>query len=515
MFSLLRFTDVRNHPSRCLAIVVAAVLLAISNQPATASKPERPNIVFILADDLGLGDLGCYNADSKIPTPNIDRLASQGVRMTDAHSPSAVCSPTRYGVLTGRYAWRSRLKNGVLWGYSRCLIEKDRLTVASLLKQKGYATACVGKWHLGFQSPDLQAKDLPPASSVLPGDHAHAVDYNQPLTPGPTTVGFDYFFGIPASLDMEPYVFVDNDHPLEPPTAHVAKSGHRRQGGGGFWRGGPMSPSFRHVDVLPKITEKAVAWLARQQADKPFFLYFPLSAPHTPWLPTEEFRGKSQAGYYGDFVAQVDHTIGQVIEALEKQGLADNTLLIVTSDNGSHWPTDDIKKWNHAANLNYRGQKADIWEAGHRVPFIARWPGHFAPGTTNDETICLTDLLATAAAVVGAEVPRGAGEDSYNILPALLGKKSDRPIRPSTIHHSLNGTFAIRSGDWKLIEGNLGSGGFTQPRVVKPQPDGPQGQLYNLKTDPSEAENVFDKHPEVVKRLAQQLAQSKSRGRSR
>ncbi|MDA1049902.1 MAG: arylsulfatase [Planctomycetota bacterium] len=495
------------------ALVVIALVMAPVCLAAEASN--RPNIVFILADDLGSGDLGCYNSNSKIPTPAFDELAAGGMRFTDAHTPSSVCSPTRYGVLTGRYAWRSRLKQGVLWGYSRSLIEPGRTTVASLLKQQGYTTACVGKWHLGFQTPDLAAKDLPPASAVLPENHPHAVDYAKPLLPGPNTVGFDYFFGIPSSLDMEPYVYVENDRPLEQPTETIAKSEHRRNGGGGFWRGGPIAPSFKHIDVLPTITAKATAWIGEQSADKPFFLYFPLNAPHTPWLPTDEFRGKSQAGYYGDFVTQVDWVVRQVMNSLDEHGFDDNTLLIVTSDNGSHWPVGDIEKWQHAANLHYRGQKADIWEGGHHVPFIARWPGKIKAGSQSSETICLTDLMATAAAVSDVTVPDDAGEDSFNLLPALLGQPLDKPIREATVHHSMNGTFSIRSGDWKLVADNLGSGGFTAPRVVKPEAGGPGGQLYNLADDPTEATNVWIEYPDIVARLSARLTKLQAAGRSR
>ena len=470
---------------------------------------DLPNIVLILADDLGIGDLGCYNPASKVPTPALDQLARQGIRLTDAHSPSAVCTPTRYSILTGRYAWRSRLKKGVTRGYSRSLIEPGRATVASLLKSKGYATACVGKWHLGFQTPDLDAPDLPFANELVPPDHPQAVDFAKPLIPGPVSLGFDYFFGIPASLDMEPYLFVENDRPLEQPTETIAQSLHRRKGGGGFWRGGPIAPSFRHIDVLPTIAEKAVHWIGQQSTENPFFLYFPLNAPHTPWLPTKKFQGRTSISHYGDFVAQVDSVVGQIVAAVRQTGQAENTLIIVTSDNGSHWPTTDIEKWHHTANLHYRGQKADIWEGGHRVPFVASWPARIPKAAENDSTVCLVDFMATFANLVGAAIPTGEGVDSVNILPALLDKKTQQPPRTSTVHHSLDGTFAVRSGNWKLIPANLGSGGFSAPREVPPQQDGPQGQLYNLDDDPSEKNNLWLQHPEVVKKLTTELLQIK------
>ena len=464
----------------------------------------QPNIVFILADDMGYGDLGCYNPDSKIPTPNMDNLASQGMRFTDAHSPSAVCSPTRYGVLTGRYAWRSRLKNGVLWGYSTSLIEKGRTTVASMLKQRGYTTGCVGKWHLGFQNGD-------------PVNRKNQVDYNKLLQPGPITLGFDYFYGIPASLDMDPYIFIENDRPVESATEMIEDSAHRRQNGGGFWRGGPIAPNFKHVDVLPIITQKSVEFIqknAKETPENPFFLYFPLTAPHTPWIPTKDFLGKSDAGYYGDFTTQVDWSVGQIMDTLKQHNLTENTLIIITSDNGSHWYQNDIEQFDHRSNLHLRGQKADIWEGGHRIPFIARWPKHIEASTINDQTICLTDLMATIGEILDEDLPENAGEDSISILPTLINHQLDLPIRDTIINHSANGTFAIRQGAWKLIQG-LGSGGFSSPQTVEPSLDGPTGQLYNLDDDPSETNNLYLEQPECVEQLTKLLDTYQDQGYSR
>ena len=472
-------------------------IAALACLGARAASAAHPNIVFVLADDLGAGDLGCYNRDSKVPTPNMDKLAGEGVRFTDAHSPSSVCTPTRYGVLTGRYCWRTRLKSGVLWGDGTLLIDPARLTVGKLLQKSGYTTGAVGKWHLGFGA-------------------GKKADYSKPLTPGANDVGFDYFFGIPSSLDIPPYLYVRNNLPVKPLSTKVAGSKHRRQKGGGFWRAGQVSEDFKHIEVLPRIASEAVKFIERSSghpATQPFFLSFPLTAPHTPWLPVKEFRGRSKAGHYGDFVAQVDHVIGQVAAALEKSGQAKNTLLIVTSDNGSHWPVSDVKKFKHAANGNTRGQKADIWDGGHRVPFLARWPGRIKPGTSNDETICLSDLMATAAAIVGEKLPPNAGEDSYNILPALLGETLERPIREATVHHSVSGMFALRQGSWKLIVGR-GSGGFTAPRKIKPKPGEPAGQLYNLAADPREEKNLYQEKPEVVTRLRKLLNKYRKEGRS-
>ncbi|HKS35932.1 MAG TPA: arylsulfatase [Verrucomicrobiae bacterium] len=470
----------------------------------SASAAPKPNIVFILADDLGSGDLGCYNKDSRIPTPNMDRIARAGMRFTDMHSPSGVCTPTRYGLLTGRYAWRTPLKSGVLWGYSTSLIETNRLNLPKLLKQQGYATAGIGKWHLGFQSGDPTNRNV-------------KVDYSKPLRPGPVTAGFDYFFGIPASLDMEPYLYVENDHAVEQPTEQVEASKQQRQGGKGFWRAGPIAPGFKHDAVLPMITKKAVGYLERRTKEspgQPFFLYFPLTAPHEPWQPADEFRGKSRAGDYGDFVAQVDWTVGQVLESLDRLKLADNTLVILTSDNGAHWTPADIEKFGHRANMHYRGQKSDIWEAGHRVPFVVRWPSRIRPGTTSDQLACLTDMMATFAALLGEKLPADSGEDSFNLLPALLGEKSVEPMRDAIVNHSGNGVFAIRQGSWKLVQG-LGSGGFTQPARVEPTPDGPKGQLYNLTEDISETSNLYLEKQEIVARLSALLEKYRRDARSR
>ncbi len=482
------------------ALVATFYCFLLSTPPAVRGA-ERPNIVLILADDLGYGDPGCYNPDSKIPTPNIDRLAAEGIRFTDAHTPSAVCTPTRYGLLTGRYCWRTRLKRGVLIGSSRALIEPDRSTIAALLQKYGYRTAAIGKWHLGFQDPE----------------QGRQVDYDLPLRPGPVTQGFDYFFGIPASLDMEPYVFVRNDTPVEPLLGRIAASKMRRRGGGGFWRAGRISPSFRHEDCLPRLTREALWFIQDHQAnypDRPFFLYFALTAPHTPWMPIEPFRGATPVGYYGDFVAQVDWVVGLITAELDRLGIAHNTLVIFTSDNGAHWLPSDIQRYGHRANGPLRGQKADIHEGGHRVPFIVRWPARARAGAVTGRLVCLTDVYATLAELVGHELAENEAEDSYSFLDELLGSKPQQPVRSAIVHHSGSGMFAIRKGPWKLILG-LGSGGFTPPRRLEPTPGGPKGQLYNLAEDPAETRNLWLEKPDVVSELTQLLERYRASGRSR
>ncbi len=483
-------------PSRILSALLFSLTII---QSGCRRAPETPpNVVLILADDMGYGDSVCYNPNSKVPTPHIDHIASQGVRLTDIHSPSAVCTPSRYALLTGRYAWRSRLKSGVLWGWSPLLIERDRLTLPEMLRREGYTTAGFGKWHLGLGDQD-------------------STDYFAALSPGPNEVGFDYFYGIPASLDMEPYLYFENDRAVAPPTEMVEAGAPTYADGGPFWRAGPIAPGFRHVDVLPETTERAVAFIEEQASlddAAPFFLYVPFSAPHTPWLPTEGFRGASEAGEYGDFTTMVDDAVGKIDAALARVGFAENTIVIFTSDNGSYWPEDWIPEWDHESNGRWRGMKADIWEGGHRVPFVVRWPGRLAPDETSRTTASLVDVMATIASAVGAELPSNAAEDSYDLMPILRGEVSPNNGKEAVVMHSSRGMFAIRKGPWKLIEG-LGSGGFTDPVSVEPAEEGPAGQLYHLEDDPEETTNLWLEHADVVKELQQLLDRYREQGYSR
>ena len=490
------------------AAALAGGCTTVSLRPKPAHH-GTPNIVFILADDMGFGDLGCQNPKSRIPTPYLNHLASQGVRFTDAHSASAVCTPTRYAILTGRYCWRTRMKAGVLWVWEPPLIDQERLTVPKLLKRRGYHSACVGKWHLGW--------DWPTTDGIRPGRNelGKNVDFTKPIANGPTTRGFDYYFGT-AVPNFPPYCFIENDRTVGIPSAMKPDDM--------FGCPGPMLPGWKLEEVLPGLTDKAVEYIGQRakEPDTPFFLYMPLTAPHTPIVPAKEFRGKSQAGKYGDFVHQVDWTAGQVVEALEKHGMADNTLVIFTSDNGSparngdkaSGPTGSVlRETGHNPSGVLRGMKADIWDGGHRVPFLARWPGHIAAGTTNDELICSVDLMATCAAILDEPLPDNAGEDSYDIRPALLGEKHNKPIREALVHHSGNGAFAIRQGRWKLII-DLGSGGWTKPRVGKPKPGGPEGQLYDMHADISERRNLWLERPDIVERLTQLLDKYRNERRS-
>jgi arylsulfatase A len=501
----------------------------LADQRATTSVKstgKRPNIVLILADDLGYGDVSCYNPASKINTPHVDRLAKEGMRFTDAHTPSAVCTPTRYGILTGRYAWRTRLKYRVLDGLDPPLIDEDQLTVPGLLKQHGYDTACVGKWHLGMQWTDKAGRPVPavPVDRKTRPRVGRDVDYTQAIKGGPTSRGFDWYFGISASLNMSPFCYIENDRPVRLPVLDQVRISNE------FISvdKGVRSPDFSIHGVMPRLAGEAIGYIerhAKQNPKRPFFLYAPLTAPHLPLVPNEEYRGTSKAGHYGDFVAETDAFVGAILETLDRTRQAENTIVIFTSDNGGlyhYWEpkeADDVKhykvrargqyvkQFEHQGNAHLRGTKADIWEGGHRVPFVVRWPGKTPAGAVSHELIELTDLIATCASLMETELPKGMGADSRNALPALLNPKPKNRVREYSVHHSLWGVFAIRKGNWKLIP-HRGSGGFTFPKELNSnEVGGPPGQLYDLSKDPSETKNVWDQYPDVVKNLSQLLAQ--------
>jgi len=448
---------------------------------------------------------------------------------TDAHSSSAVCSPTRYALLTGRYNWRSRLESNVLWYWDEPLIESDRLTVGDLLSKNGYSTACIGKWHLGWDWPTYDGRKINDQLTIGQYDKRRRdsfsknIDFTRPIANGPVTRGFDYYFGddVPG---FPPFCFIENDRTIGLPSEEKPDSMF------GYSDGGPMIKGWNWEELLPAITRKAVDYICAQDdqgsilrdRDKPFFLYFPLSAPHVPIAPTDEFKDTSQAGAYGDFVQQIDWTVGQIIGALEKMGLTENTLIIFTSDNGS--PGRDgqnmvgdyntVRKYGHNHSYIYRGTKTDICEGGHRGPFIAKWPELVEAGTIRQGTICLTDLMATCAAIVGETLPDNAGEDSYNLLPVLQGKDSRGQFREATVHHSNNGSFSIRQGEWKLIM-CAGSGGLSRPRDKEAIENGLPGfQLFYLKKDPGEECNLYEEYTEKANELRQILSEYIENGRS-
>lgn len=457
---------------------ITITLFLLTTLPAGA---ETPNIIYILCDDLGYGDVQCMAPEtSRIPTPHADRLAAEGMRFTDAHSGSAVCTPTRYGIMTGRYSWRTRLQKGVVQGFAPSLIAPDRPTVAGFLQQHGYHTAVIGKWHLDFDylDPDtgerLLKKDhkRPPVGAIIPD--------------GPIHRGFDYFHGFHHARNME--AVIENDRVIELDDV---------------------------INMLPRLTQKAVEYIdSRADSGQPFFLYLPLGSPHTPIVPTKEWQGKSGLGDYGDFVMQTDHVVGEVLAALERHQMDSDTLLIFTSDNGTSKAAklDRLADQGHLATAHLRGSKADIWDGGHRVPFIVRWPGRVRAGSRCRQLICHTDLFTTMAELLNVDVPPGSCEDSVSFMPALSGRVISQ-IRAGVIHHSSQGHFAYRQGRWKLILAR-GSGGWTSPKENEVSTTALPAQLYDLRTDPSETENLYAERPEVADSLLRQLKQDIKSGRS-
>ncbi|GAB5558989.1 MAG: arylsulfatase [Synoicihabitans sp.] len=486
--------NIKTNFAKC----VTGLVIALGLSAVCWSSP--PNIVYILADDMGYGDVQCLNPErGLIATPHMDKLAVEGMVFTDAHSSSAVCTPTRYGVLTGRYNWRTRLQTFVLWGYSPALISQDRLTVADFLREQGYNTAAIGKWHLGMDLPTVDGK---PAEK-----NGNNVDWRRPITDSPIHHGFDYFYGITASLDMPPYIYVENDRFVGEGT--VQKN---------FWknRDGWAQEDFEAVDVLPEIGRKTVQYIQQQDAETPFFIYVPLTSPHSPISVGPEWQGRSPLGEYGDFMMQTDHVIGEIAAAIDAAGLAENTLIVVTSDNGaSATPSNApaLEAQGHHSSAQYRGYKSDAWEGGHRVPFIVRWPKVIAAGSESDQTICLTDLMATCADILDATYPVTEGVDSVSFLPALNGQPIES-ARKGIVHHSISGHFAYRQGKWKLVLAK-GSGGWTTPRERDlTKQTVPIAQLYDMESDPTETTNLYESHPEVAARLLKALESDVARGRS-
>lgn len=474
------------------------------------TEGRRPNVIIILCDDLGWGDVRCFNPDGKIPTPTFDRIAAEGTKFTDAHSSSAVCTPSRYSLLTGRYNWRSSLQAGVLNGTSPSLIETGRDTLASFMKRAGFRTACIGKWHLGL---NWAARDDKTAKAK-----GLAVDYTLPFSNGPTSLGFDTFFGISASLDMPPYVYLSQDRTTALPTETrdfpwIAPGNTSKR-----TRTGPAAPKFEAADVLADFTKHAIDFIreAAPESKKgcPFFLYLPLASPHTPILPLNEWQGRSRLNSYGDFVMQTDAAIGQILAALDESGQRNDTLLIVTSDNGCS-PAAEMTQMielGHKPCADWRGAKADIYEGGHRVPFIVSWPGHVKSGATSRTLIGLQDCFATIAEILGEHYSDRAAEDSVSFLPALMGKSA--ATRDNLVHHSINGSFAIRQGDWKLVL-CPGSGGWSFPRPDQDDTSSmPRMQLFDLASDPQEKRNLQASHPQRIAEMTTLLERIVSEGRS-
>ena len=493
----------------------AVVTACLSGQAVRAI--DKPNVVVILADDLGYGDLSCQGA-TKVHTPNIDRLAVEGRRFTDAHSPASVCTPTRYNLLTGRYAWRTWNSSGTVWANDPMLIDPDRFTLADLMKRQGYRTACLGKWHLGFGSPEMSGWD-----DVL------GPDYNGPLRPGPLDVGFDYFWGIPH-VGQLPHVIIENDRvlgleaddpirmlPDKRPGFEKNYLERPRLGlAAALGVSGGKAARYEHENLAIMLTDRAVRWIREQSSEQPFFLYLAHRNIHGPLRPNPRFRGKSEIGVYGDFLLELDWSVGEVLNTLDEQGLADNTLVIFTSDNGAIQTyreiVDSAEIQGHKINGLLRGQKTDAYEGGCRVPLLARWPGRIPPGTNSDALVALTDLLATFADYFEVSLPENAGEDSFSFLGAMLGHKPRQVVREALVTDSFRAVMAIRRGDWKLILSQNGGGVATHDLPVDPEK--PVAQLYELDRDVGESTNLYEKYPDRVRSLTELLATYQKTGRS-
>jgi len=506
------------HRSFNLAMLLLGFLFASCT--SDPSPIANPNIVIIYTDDQGYGDVGALNPDAKFSTPNMDRIANEGIIFTDGHSSDGVCTPSRYSLLTGRYSWRTHLKKGVLQADGPCLIESERETIASFLNKRGYHTAMVGKWHLQME---------------FAGELGASRNWTVPVTGGPVDHGFDYFYGIPASMNYGILTYLENNRVLEPPSLWTKKKVvsdprsfrdyvrphdyrmtppyENAPGEGGGWI--EVAPSFNDELVLENFASKAVSYIDKIASEQnPFLLYVPLTSPHLPHCTHPDFKGKSNCGEYGDFMEETDYRVGQILDALDANGLADNTLVIFSSDNGAetnyHYQRDTHQ---HLSSLHFKGGKRDIYEGGHRVPFFMRWPAVIRAGSKVDAPVCQTDFLATIADILGENLADDSGEDSYSLLPAMKGEKYDKSMRGPVIHHSASGHFSIRDGRWKL---NMfrGSGGSLQPRFVAPTAGDAPYELYDIDVDPGESSNLYFEHQDIVRRLEDKITELIVRGRS-
>jgi len=506
----------------CLGVALTLVLTA-----DVVRAKELPNILLILTDDLGYGDLACYNDQAKVATPNIDRLASEGILFNDAHSPSTVCTPTRYSILTGQMVFRLGYR-GVFTGVGGpCLIKPERLTLAELLQKAGYATAMFGKWHIGLTAFDKEGK---PIRNGGPEGIAK-IDYSRPFVGGPVDQGFDEFYGTASCPTTDWfYAYIDGNEVPVPPTQKLDRKKLPRHPYGNDCRGGVVASNFNHEEVDLVFLRKSQEFLRRHTKKNPklpFFLFHSTQAVHLPSFAAKQFQGKSGAGPHGDFLLEMDWVVGQLLTTLKEVGAAENTLVIFSSDNGPEVPTIVAMRRDHKHDgaRPWRGVKRDNWEGGHRVPLIMQWPGKITPGTKSNETVCLTDFFATFAAITGQTYPKDAGEDSFNILPAMLSKTGKTEnIRPYTLHQTISLALAIRQGKWKYLDhqGSGGNpynaakgfhGGLGQYTLPEKAPKAP-GQLYDLAKDPGETTNLYFEQPEVTQKLKQLLETTKKSGRS-
>jgi arylsulfatase A len=507
----------------CIFLTFIAATLSYS----LANAQGQPNIVFVLADDMGYGDVSGLNPYARTKTPAIDILIDNGITFTEAHASASVCTPSRYGLLTGRYAFRTKDAAYGIGGFTNTVIEPERQTIASVLKKAGYTTACIGKWHLGvgWQTKDGKEPRLNEETGYS------NVDFNKKVTAGPNDYGFDYSFIHPASLDIPPYLFLRNHQAVDADmilttdyyptrlenTVYAWDKKHSNEQAvywekGVWWRQGEMSRSFRMEDCHSEIVNEGVAFIDKQAAEnrgKPFFLYLPLTGPHTPWMPTEQFKGKSSAGVYGDFIFDIDDAVAQIKNALIRNGIAENTMLIFSSDNGGYWPQEEVELFAHNSNQGRKGRKGDVWDGGHRVPLIISWRAKIKQPATYKHLVSLTDFFATFCELTKQKPKAGQGEDSFSFLDVINGN-TEKEVRESMVHHSSAGFYGIRMGNWKFIDG-LGSGGFSSPAKLIPDEKGPKGQLYNIKEDALENQNLYFQYPEKVVELSAHLKDLKEK----
>jgi arylsulfatase A len=478
---------------------------------------ERPNIVILYADDMGFGDLGVQNASSKIPTPHLDKLAAEGMRFTDAHSSSGVCTPSRYALLTGRFHWRKF--HGIVNSFDEPVLDEAEHTLPEVLKAHGYRTACIGKWHLGWNWSDIRKSELRAIAKQANGDpvfQPEEFDWDKPISGGPLSHGFDYYFGDDVP-NFPPYAWFENDRLITVPSEPLRIQAKTKEGA---WeaRPGPSTPNWDFEAVAPRLKDQAVSWIAKQKGiSEPFFLYVPFNTPHAPIIPNAEYLGKSAAGGFGDFVVQTDDHVGQILQALDENGFADNTLVIFTADNGpEHYAYERLKKFDHRSAGPLRGLKRDLYEGGHRVPFIVRWPGQVKAGSVNEAMISQVDLMATLTSITGAKLPENSAEDSYDMSQPLKGV-SESP-RQTIVHNTMKGAYAIRHREWVLIQAKTGAHSKVPAWFDKQYgyaEDGLEGELYNLKDDLAQKSNLYASMPEKVKELKDRFKQVQAKGQVR
>ncbi|BDS07987.1 arylsulfatase [Oceaniferula spumae] len=483
---------------RMTAIGLFLPVLSAITCAESPAKQNRPNVVILYADDMGVADVSYGDAKAKIITPNIDKLASQGMTFSDGHSSSGVCTPSRYAMLTGQHHWRRF--HGIVQAFGKPVFKKDEFTMARMFKKQGYATACFGKWHLGWdwdaiRKPGVSKKDIKLASSY---------DWTKRFPGGPVDQGFDHYFG-DGTINFPPYCWIENDRVLTVPTKPVIKS--RPLAGGGSFRPGPMAEGWNPYDVLPTITKKTVEWIEKQKAGEPFFVYLAFNSPHYPIVPNKEFHGKSKAGYYGDFVVETDAMVGKVMDVLEKKGLLENTIVIFTADNGTEKHAyERLEEFDQWSSGDFRGLKRDLYEGGHRVPFIVSWPAQIKAGARSDETVSQVDFAATFAKIIGYPLSNEVAIDSYNLLPVLKGEDYRKPLRVATVQNTNKDKYALRQGDWVFINTNTGAM-QSEPKAYlehfgfKTWPKDTPGLLFNLKDDPRQTKNLYSQQPERVKAM--------------